>query len=379
MADPSLRAFRCDVLAACGAAEAAIEELLAYTENAFDTSGPAELRLPLPDEPQLEAWEEYARDARELGVFAALQRRLVQLQFPIEAGISQTEVYRAATRRGIQPPGGGPGLALNRPEGLDLVLNPTMAGRIPILTVADRGDFVALVRAFTGRNEPEPVPDSMGACIVTGLNDWDRVAGHRRRFEAERGAAGDEEAWAEEFRQLVPRKELYQDRFIILSRGPYSAVRADDAGFPDEEWLVLSVVIRREHECTHYFTRRVLGSMRNNLLDELIADFAGLMHAFGRYDGALALRFFGLESFPRYRQGGRMESYLGNPPPSPPAVEVLRGLLFRSVRNLETFLAGKPALKGPEASARMVLALGGLTLEELASEELAVRLGRRLV
>ena len=34
----------------------------------------------------------------------------------------------------------------------------TMAGRIPVLLSADRDDFVALVQAFTDRNEPVPVP-----------------------------------------------------------------------------------------------------------------------------------------------------------------------------------------------------------------------------
>ena len=74
------------------------------------------------------------------------------------------------------------------------------------------------------------------------------------------------------------------------------------------------MVIRREHEGTHYFTLRAFGIMRNNLFDELVADFAGLAGAYGRYDGALALRFFGLESYPDYRSGGRFENYLETPP-----------------------------------------------------------------
>lgn len=62
------------------------------------------------------------------------------------------------------------------------------------------------------------------------------------------------------------------------------------------EWRRLSITIRLEHECTHYFTYRVLGSMRNNLLDELIADYQGIVSAIGKYRADWFLRFMGLES-----------------------------------------------------------------------------------
>jgi hypothetical protein len=136
---------------------------------------------------------------------------------------------------------------------------------------------------------------------VTGLNNWDRIFSHRREWEQTLPVPATETAWAEEFKSLVHRKDAYQDRFIILSRGPYSAVAAEDMGMELEAWLAQSLAIRREHEFTHYFTHRVFGAMRNNVLDELVADFVGLVRTFGRYRDDLALRFFGLESFPRCR------------------------------------------------------------------------------
>ena len=87
------------------------------------------------------------------------------------------------------------------------------------MILGGRTDFVALVRALTMRNEPGPVPASMGAYMVSGLNNWDRIVEHRRRWEAE-GGDRSETGWQEEFRRLVPRKELYQDRFLIISDGP---------------------------------------------------------------------------------------------------------------------------------------------------------------
>jgi hypothetical protein len=342
-----------------------MDEILAYTSNPFDLSRLDVAALPLADEPHLEAWDEYSREARSDGVFRALTGRLVQFRFPIEAGISQTDAYRAATRRGVAPDPDAPGLVLEHPELLELTLHPTLAGRIPVLTTGSRTDFVSLVRACSARNEPEPVPNSMGACIVNGLNNWDRVGRYRRALEADRGALFDEASWGEAFRALVPQKGLYQDRFIILSRSPYSAVAAADVGMDDDEWRARSVVIRRDHECTHYFTLRAFGVMRNNLLDEFIADFAGIVAAFGRYDARLALRFLGLESFPAYRPGGRFENYLGAPPLSARAADAMKAVVVRAARQLEG-LTTNLDLSTPGSASRLVVALAGLTLEEVA-------------
>jgi hypothetical protein len=370
--DPTRLAFRRSVLDACGADDDSAERLLAYNETPYDPRLLEGRAWPMPDEAHLAAWDEYARDAAGMGVVAALRPRLLQLRFPVAAGISGTDDYRAATRKGIAP-ADGPGPALVAPERLELSLHPTMAGRVPVLVAGVREDFVTLVRVFSARNEPIDVPDAMGACIVTGLNNWDRVRRHRETFEAGRGTPDDAE-WLAEFKaNLAPRPELYQDRFILLSSGPYSAVPAADLGLAEEAWRARSLAIRREHECTHYLTYRAFGRMRNNLLDELIADFAALAQVDGRYDAGLALRFFGLEGYPRWREGGRLQSYLGDPPLPPAATAVLRTLVFRAARNLESFADARPP-RGRGEIARVVLALAGLTLEELASDEMPARL-----
>ncbi len=365
------RPDRSRVLVECGAASGLLDELLAYNERPFDRQGGSgAASLPLGDEPHLKAWSEYEAHARAVGAFASLKDRFFQLQFPIREGISREDVYRRATLRGIAPSpfDRGTELELNRPQDLQLVLNPTAAGRVPLLIVPDRGDFVTLVRAFTGRNEPIPVPDSMGACIVSGLNNWDRIARHRERWIEEH--ADDEAAgsWDDEFERIIPKKELYQDRFIILSTGPYSFVPASAVGLAEDEWRRQSLVIRREHECTHYLMYRALGSMKNNLQDEVIADFVGLAHAFRSYPGDMALRFFGLENHPQYREGGRLESYCGDPRLTDASIAVVREMVFRTVRNLEEYTRENPEwLNNAAGITRLTLALAGLTLEELAS------------
>ncbi|HWK90294.1 MAG TPA: hypothetical protein VNP72_09870 [Longimicrobium sp.] len=360
-------ALRVEVLRAHGAGAAQAAELLPVTGPVPAAAGHAEPSAwPLPDERCVAAWDGYAADAVGSGVLEALRGRLVQLRFPIVSGISDTDAYRAATRRGELPAEGAPGLALSRPEALRLFVHPTPAGRIPVLVAGARDDFETLVRALTRRNEPAPVPPSMGACIVGGYNNWDRVRGLRTAWERENpgGGAG---GWDAAFRALIPDREAYQDRFVLLSAGPYSAVPAGAMGLEPDEWLADSLTLRLEHECAHYFSRRVLGSMRNALHDELVADFAGIVSAAGCYRAEWFTRFLGVEDHPRFRVGGRLENYRGDPPLSPGAFGVLRSLVVAAAAGVEAAeRAGRLPWGTLEERAGTLLALSRLTLEELA-------------
>ena len=363
------------LLAALGASPGEAEELLAYNENVFDLGalGP-ETRFPLPDEPFVAFWEERVQESRLRGpgsAFSVLREHLPQLAFPIRQGISETEPYRAATRRGT-PVGSIPeatGLELEHPEAVELQIHESPAGRIPLLIARRRPEFAALIQALTKRNEPIPVPDSQGALMVSGYNNWSRIGELRRAWEALEPSARETAAWNGEFQRIQGRRELYQDRFILLSDGPYSAVPAADLGLEDEEWRVLSLAIRRDHECTHYFTRRLFGSMRNNALDELIADWAGLTGATGRFQAAWFLRFMGLEDHPRFRPGARLEIYRGDPPLSDGAFRVLQRLLVAAAGNLERLDARLAEIpRTPAGRALAIAALASLRLEDLASE-----------
>jgi len=355
-------------LETAGASGDVLEELLRYDTPLLARGGPAPPTV-FPDEPHVGMWEIYAEDAARVGAIPALAARLPQLRFPVTAGVSATETYRAATRRGEIPDGlvdGGPAFA--RPGDISVGIHRTLGGRLPVLVALAREDFETLVRVFTARNEPVPVPRSMGACFVKGFNNWDRVHAYRRLWEEEH-PGGD---WSEGFAELVPQKELYEDRFMILSSGPYSSLPAEAAGFSEEDWEALSLRIRRDHECTHYFTLRAAGATRTNLLDEVVADYAGLVATFGRFREDLALLFFGLERFPEYRAGARLENYRGTPPVSDAALDVLKALVVRAIRAIARMDAALPASAREGAGlARVVLGLASLTLAEMASTDLA--------
>jgi len=359
---------RSKVLEVLGANSVEREELLQYNQNYFARVDVPLDSFPLPDEPSVAVWEEYAREAALTGAgVQVLDRYLVQFRFPIAEGISATPEYRLATRKGIVE-GLGSALSLRAPQRTRICVHETPAGRIPILIAEEREDFVALVRALSLRNEPVAVPESQGACLVGGFNNWHRVQLLRDQWTGEHPGASASE-WNAAFGEMVPRRELYQDRFMILSAGPYSGVQASDMGMDEDEWRRTSLAIRREHECAHYFTLRILGSMRNNLLDELIADYCGIVAACGRYRSDWYLRFMGLECYPAFRAAGRLNNYRGAPALSDGAFAILRKLVVLAARNLEEFdRANFP--RGRRSAPEMVsvlMTLTRLTMEELAS------------
>jgi hypothetical protein len=353
---------------ALGANDSEADELLAYATSPLHGAPPPAQRFPMPDAPCVAAWDRYAAAARKVGAEAVLRHVFVQLRFPIQAGMSADPAYRASTRLGIHPNEDAPGVALMHPDGVKIFLHATPAGRVPVILAASRADFEQLVQAVTRRNEPDAIPSSMGACMVTGYNNWERIADHRQAFAARHPEDTSGEAWAAAFQELVPRTDLYQDRFMLLSSGPYSAVPSEALELPETEWRALSVRLRLEHECTHYFTRQAFGTMRKSLLDELIADYMGMVEAFGRFQAHVFLRFLGLEDYPLYRDGGRLQNYRGTPPLSSRAFTILSFAATRAAAVLEEFDQHRGARRvGVVDKARMIAALLQVGLEGLAS------------
>jgi hypothetical protein len=263
------------------------------------------------------------------------------------------------------------GLALEKPDNLQITIHEGVAGPLPVIITGCRADFVALVQALTKRNEPVPVPDSMGATVVGGYNNWDRIARYRQSWEAQQPSPISTADWQAEFQRLIPQKQLYQDCFMILSRGPYSAVSADSLGLDNPTWQQIALQIRLEHEYTHYLTRRLFKSMRNNIMDELIADYRGIVHATGgEYHADWFLRFLGLENFPHYRDGGRLQNYRGDPPLSDGSFRILQTLVAKAANNLQIFHdCHRAELESPGGQFKLLTAITQLTLEDVADPE----------
>lgn len=285
------------------------DELTAYFKNSFcarETHRPPVLIA----EPYIDSWAEYVTKSREGEAFYLLQKCYPQLNFPVREGINKTQAYIDAVLKG--KPQDMPGTSsplLDKPETLKIKLYNSITGKIPILFVADDQDFVKLVQCFIHKNNPVAIPQSMGALLANGINNWDRIHAMKNRWLLDNPA----ETWNREFsKNIVPNPGLYKDKLIILSAKPYSNVPADRLGLTEETWASYSLSIRLEHECTHLYTLSEYGCASNNLHDELIADYIGISKTIGTYRKEWMLAFMGLEEYPAYRKGARLENYLGN-------------------------------------------------------------------
>ncbi len=347
-----------EVLGSHGATGEVMSELLEYDAPRFPKA--VETEFPLKDEAHIDYWEQYKEESLDEGVIPTLSRHFPQLRFPIVSGISKRRDYRAATLRGEDRSPYGQ-LDLVAPEAVTLSIHPTPAGRIPIIVASEREDFVRLVRALGSRNEPTVVPDSMGASTITGLINWDRV--HRFRDDWKAKAPNQNRSWAKYFPSFAKQRKLYQDTLIILSTGDYSGVSAAQLGCSDTDWVRESHTIRTEHECVHYFTLRVFGSMANHIFDEVLADYSGIVAAdsHAKFSSKRFLQFMGLEDFPDLRSDGRFINYTDQM--SEDALQVLASVLVEVSLNLERFSYMRPTTRN---LSKELSILSRLTLTELA-------------
>ena len=350
------------------------DELYNYYANAFILTPGLIKKLPLPEEEFVPVWRDYLYESIS-GVFRALKNHIPQFNFPIEKGMSLNEKYRAAVKAEISPCDivSESALTLEAPDTLELIIRETPAGPIPVLIVKNRSDFMDLFRALAFKNEPAYIPPSTGGCAISGYNNCERFIAfkNKRALEDPFGLSAPEEPAVE--------KSRYQDRFLLLSDGPYSGISHDEAGFEESEWRGYSLKIRLGHESAHYFTKRCLGSMRNNAHDELIADYAGICEAFGAYDSSLFFKFCGIEKLPEINPAGRINNYKGTPPLSDAAFGGMCETLRAAALNIEVFdkKLRKTYSRGDFTTAA-IICIASLSVDEIALPGGAAKLEKAL-
>jgi uncharacterized protein DUF7005 len=303
--------------------ESVLVELLRYTESPYlkVPSGSQEF-----DGNSDTFWLEFVSGLEACDVLGCLEEVMPQLRFPVAEGMRSDPEYREATLKGGQQGVRG-GLELKYPSEFRLVLHDAGFGSVPALMPKGREDFRALVQAIMGRNEPIEVPDSMGACVVAGYNNWGRIHRMKSQFLVDHPF----ESWAQRFAEIRKSPELYTDQFFIISDGPYSGVSSSALDLAEDSWCELSSQIRLHHESFHLFCRRFHGTMQSNALDETFADFMGLIQSLGTFDQSWFYLFMGLER-EQYREGGRLQNYCQQL--SKPAFEIVCRLTRDAGRNL---------------------------------------------
>jgi len=234
-----------------------------------------------------------------------LARRFPQIYLRPAEGVSQSPLYRAIVRKG-QSYEGELSHFITSPEDT-LTMEPTPVGEVMVVFLKHRADFECFYRVMACRCEPVPVPPTMGASYVSGFNDWGKIHAHLEEYKADGGEDPDGE-----FQRFTATPSNYKGTMVILSDGPYSALPASRTPYSEEEWLRVSLRIRKYHELTHFVCRKLYPDKKYPVWDELLADCMGLLFATGEYDLALAQAFLGIEN--GSYTGGRLENYLDAPP-----------------------------------------------------------------
>lgn len=154
------------------------------------------------------------------------------------------------------------------PDSIKIEMYDSFCGKIMILSIANTADFESFIINTIYKGIRPKYISQTGAAFISGAST----------------------------------------RLIALSAKPYSNLPAVEVGLSDSEWAQKSLLLRRGHECTHYYTKRFYGKSANNLHDELMADFFGIYEAFGYFKAELMLRFFGLAG----SSDGRLRFYINS-------------------------------------------------------------------
>ncbi len=226
--------------------------------------------------------------------------RYPQLLLPIRPGISLTDEYKNVVLKGKTA--SKYIITFNNDE-IIKYLCETPAGKAEIIHVPDREDFEHLYQALAYKCEPHLIPSSVGAVIINGVINWEKINHHKTQYLIQGNTD-----WKDEFKRFTSDRNNYCDSIILISSGPYSSIPAEKVYLSGTEWEVKSVIIRMYHELTHFVCRKLYPEKKDIIRDEIYADCIGLIAAFGTYDPLLAKVFLGIET-EIYRIGGRLEHY----------------------------------------------------------------------
>lgn len=268
--------------------------------------------------------------------FFQLQQHLPQLLLPQTAGVSQSSSYSSAVLRGepIKPDQLSSNPPWERLQELELSIAEHPCGDMPVLRTTSSADFHRLVRALAYRCEPVTLSDGVHAQAISGLIHWGLI----RRFGSKARA-----------------------KLILLHESPYGSVPAHllPWDFSESEWCRRSGVLRLEHELTHLATKRVLGQMRINLLDELIADAMGMLKATGEYSAEVFARCLGLDPIDGPTPNGRWTSYVAEL--SAEDAQLVLSLAMERAKELENIIKDL----GPNAMQKPMILLSWLCQQQL--------------
>lgn len=260
-----------------------------------------------------------------------------QLCFPIEDGINKSPLYKDAVLKGKYEniDLDHDYLNLNEEDKIYLFVYKSFAGNVPVLVVPEENDFTKIIKALLYKSNPVSLPNSMGASLINGINNWQKINLLKKKWQTKNDSF---RSWNQEFKEnVLPFPSLFKDKIIVLSKKNYSGVSDCTVSMSNDEWQRISFSIRLEHECTHLYTLNNFGVASNNLHDELIADYIGITKAIGYFNKEWMLLFMGLENYPSYRRGARLENYVKDIEITSDDFLYLKKIIKDSIENISRF------------------------------------------
>ena len=227
--------------------------------------------LPLPPDAVEMWWQQWLLATPHGEHWQALRLVLPQLLVTPQPLARLNDRYQRLVLQGEPPEPKDLDLApgLKNPGGFSITIANHPCGAVPVITVSDHDDFVLIKRCLANRCERIPVQKSVHAQAVAGLIHWGLI----REIDA-----------------------TCRCQILILHRAPYSSLSASCVpGSPSlDVWIKQSQIWRLEHELTHIACRKLVGEMRINLFDELLADAIGMKTALGFFHADLFRQGLGL-------------------------------------------------------------------------------------
>lgn len=315
---------------------------------------------------EIQFWEDFLMNfSNGKDIFNALKECYPSLNFLIDKEIDKAELYNNMLLKGTTNDIKLTSyIKLEDTKNISLELHESIAGKIPVLTIPNNEDFVKILQSIIHKNNPLPIPASMGAVLLNGLNNSKRFNIIKKNW-LQNNPFGD---WNTEFsNNIILKKSLYKDKLIILSTKPYSNVTASQLGLEEDLWISYSISIRKEHEFTHLYTLKKYGQATNNLHDELIADYIGIVKTIWNYNKVWMLTFMGLENYPHYREGARLENYVKESKLSPDDFKQLITIIKNAIENIAIFDKAVGKVKSIKDQICRIDALCEISLIDLAS------------
>lgn len=237
----------------------------------FKDANAAWPELPIPADARERWWRSWIGRTDLDRSWKALRQLMPQLLLQPGRDVCKGEAYQRLVLHGepAQATDLEQAPSLMDPTGMVISIAEHPTGAVPVLSFREHKDFALAVNCLAKRCEASRVLPTVHAQAISGLIHWGLI-----------------------------REVNVQTRcqILLLHRAPYSSLPAETIpGQPQKkDWLDRSQIWRLEHELAHIACRRLVGEMRINLYDELVADCLGMIAAIGHFNADLFRKGLGL-------------------------------------------------------------------------------------